>query len=226
MIRGKKDKYEDKEGNVTGWSVLLNLLKNIGSSFAGMIPFGDTVWQAVDSVAFGGKFYGLENVSISTVNDAITALLSISSAFGKGINHFRLKAESALSIISKTIFGAPYDNVIRLFNLAIKAGAQGVAGEYYGNYIYLCFTEDPTVSGDKAKFYDNLYAAYKSGDYAQYVKLYDAMVGDDSLYDMIVGEDVFTEKSIKSAMENRMKADYGVKSVKDLPKRYEAPEHR
>lgn len=220
-FRGKRDKYEDKDGDVSFLSVLKGLGLDMISGLFSEIPFGGDVWALGTSVATGGKYYGVTDVTTSALTDAGTALVNAGktlSGLVKDIgdpekepdfNSVRLKLDSVADATSKAL-GIPYENVLNLGKAVFRHGAKWLKGDYMGQYRYLQLTTDPGGSY-KGDYYDLLWQAYRK-DMEAHRTLYRQMVADG-----------WDPEKIKDAMEKRMKDEQGVKSVKDLKNRYQAP---
>lgn len=213
-FRGKKDKYQDKEGDMT----LLSTLKGVGLDMIGglfsEIPFGGDAWNFVSAKITGGKYYGVDDVTTAALNDALTALSNAGSTVSglltgeiTDINTARLKLDSVADAVTK-VLGWPYENVLNLGKAIFRQGAQAIKGDYMGQYDYLKLTTSPEKT---EAYYDLLYEAHRK-DPAAHAELYRQMVADG-----------WDPKKIKNAIEDRMKKAEGVNSVKDLKVRYEAP---
>ena len=228
LFRGKTDKYEDEEGNVN----LLSLLKGIGlDMIAGLfsdVPFGGDAWEGANGLLYkvtkgkaGQKYFGMDDVTVGALNDAAEAVgnagvaLSelIAAIFDKeeeaDFNKFRLRMDSVADAVSKAL-GIPYENVLNLGKAVFRHGAKWLEGDYMGQYRYLQLTTDPGGSY-KGDYYDLLWQAYRK-DMEAHRTLYRQMVADG-----------WDPEKIKDAMEKRMKDEQGVRSVKDLKSRYQAP---
>lgn len=220
-FRGKRDKYEDKEGDVSFLSVLKGLGLDMVSGLFSEIPFGGDAWALGTSMVTGGKYYGVTDVTTSALTDAGTALVKAGktvSGLLKDIfdpnkepdfNGVRLKLDSVADAVSKA-FGWPYENVLNLGKALFRHGAKWLEGDYMGQYRYLQLTTDPGGSY-KGDYYDLLWQAYRK-DMEAHRTLYRQMVADG-----------WDPDNIKNEMEKRMKDEQGVRSVKDLKSRYQAP---
>lgn len=220
-FRGKRDKYEDKDGDVSFLSALKGLGLDMISGLFSEIPFGGDVWALGTSVATGGKYYGVTDVTTSALTDAGTALVNAGktlSGLVKDIgdpekepdfNSVRLKLDSVADATSKAL-GIPYENVLNLGKAVFRHGAKWLEGDYMGQYRYLQLTTDPGGSY-RGDYYDLLWQAYRK-DPEAHRELYRQMVADG-----------WDPEKIKDAMEKRMKDEQGVRSVKDLKSRYQAP---
>ena len=219
MLRGGSDKYKDKDGNTTAESIFGGIGKDMASGFAGTVPFGAEAWELIASELFGEKYYGLDSTTITAISDFVDSCKSGFDSILDIINEpekdrlywqkKRLDWDKILKNTSKA-YGVPYDNVEKLFNIMISKGLN-LKGEYSGRYEYLKLTESASYSSNKSDYYDNLYAAYNN-DPAQFREIY---------FDM--RDFGFSEEAIKKAIEDRMKEEQGVNSVKDLKNRFVAP---
>ena len=221
MFRGRKDKYEDEDGEVSLESTLKALGKDMmGGAVAG-VPFGSDAWELLSSKLFGDKYYGMDAVTITAISDTISSLSGASELIGETVqsmadgeeinwNQVRLKMDNYADDISKAL-GVPYENIANLINATYRQVCIRANGEYVGEYQALKLTTDPEkYSGD---YYDILFKALQN-DRAAYEAIYEDMIGSGD----------FTTEKVKKAMEKRMKAAQGVKSADELERRYLTPE--
>ena len=219
LFRGKTDKYDDDDENVTAASVLRRIGHDMLGSAASMIPFGSDVWEMLNGWLGKDTYYGFDEITSSSINDLVNAVSkagkSLSSMFESAANGEEIDFDtqrktwdSVLKAASK-VAGVPYENVENLFNAVYRKAAIAAGGRYKGQYAYLKLT-----AGKSSDYYNNLYDAYKN-DKAAYEEIYADMLKDG-----------YTVDKIKSAMETRMKTDAGVTSVNDLDDRFLSPEQQ
>lgn len=226
FIRGKHDKWDDEEGNITFQSIAKGIGKDMIGGAASIVPFGSDIYDYISSKVFDEKYYGFESVTDSVIKDVVsgfdnayTELTEMLEDVKKGDFDFdkhRFALDKIASPMSKA-FGIPYDNVKNLINAlflnTVKVGAKaGGIDKYEGQLAYLYFTQNP--SKKPGEFYDLLKEAYDDNPEA-YKKVYDSLI-----------EHGFTEKKIKDNVEDRMKKEAGVTSVKDLDERFATPEEK
>jgi len=222
LFRGKKDKYDDDDGEVSLTSMLTGLSKDMIAGAASIVPFGGEAWEMIASKVFGEKYYGLDVSAVETVNDAVAGLQSADKLIsdmaqkivdGEPVDAAGtwIKLKKVLGNVSK-IAGAPVDNVLKLSSAIYRRGAIAAYGRYLGEYKALTVTSDPNTSTNRGAYYDLLYKASQN-DQKQYVEMYKEMLESGA----------FTADQIKSGMEDRMKKAEGVNSVKDLSHRFVAP---
>lgn len=223
LFRGKKDKYEDEEGEMSVESLLKAMGKDMVSGLFAEVPFGADAWELLSSQMFGDPYYGMDAVTVTALTDTLQSFSGLSELVGRlvknaaageeiGWNAARLELDGYLDDISKAV-GVPYENIMNLFNAVYRQVSVKISGKYLGEYQALKLTEDPEKHS--ADYYNVLYAAYR-GDAGAYEEIYADMVQSGS----------FPEEKIKSAMEKRMKNDQGVESVQDLESRYLSPEQK
>ena len=219
LARGKKDKYEDEDGNLTAGSVLSAVGKDmVGGALSG-IPFGSDAWELVSSKLFGDKYYGLDAVTVTAIQDTLEAMNSLTDQLGRigkaaltggeiNWNSERLKLDTELDSFSKAV-GVPYENVLNLGKVVVRQTVVRSLGQNVGEYAYLKLTTDPEKY--PSDYYDVLYKAM--GDNQEdYEKIYQDMLDFG-----------FDEDKIRNAIEKRMKEDQGVKNASDLDHRYLSP---
>lgn len=219
LLRGKTDKYEDGEGEVTMQSVLTALGKDMTGGALSTVPFGADAWELLSSKLFGDAYYEMDAVTVTAVQNTLKSISGLAEMAGRiaknaatGVetdwNGERLKLDNCLDDISKAA-GVPYENVANLFKIVYRQTAVAALGKYQGGYAYLKLTTDPEkYSGD---YYDLLYGAMK--DSRDYEAIYSDMLSFG-----------FHEDKIGGAMERRMKQDQGVERVEDLERRYLTPD--
>lgn len=222
MFRGRKDNYEDDKGDVTLWSVLGGLGKDMLGGTAAMIPFGTEVYEFSSSKIFGERYYGIEPVSVEAISNAVTSLSKLGDTIW-GTTKNVLKGENvdwesvlhqvddSADDISK-VAGVPYENVTNLFNAVARWALIGAKGKYLGEYAAMRLTHDK--GKNSTKYMDLLYDAMENSR-EDYNALWSQMVKDG-----------WTNDQIKRAMEKRMKDAQGVTEVSELEERYIAPEER
>ena len=71
----KWDDYKDEEGEVTAVTILTKFLDYFGDNFAGMFIWGDTAYETICTAIDHDRFFGLEVMSIETINDGIEKAL-------------------------------------------------------------------------------------------------------------------------------------------------------
>ncbi|MCQ2408815.1 MAG: hypothetical protein MJ065_09870, partial [Oscillospiraceae bacterium] len=229
-FRRKDDKYLDDDGNLTFGSFSKAIGFNMLTNGAGMFIAGKAALEfteiAADKIVkslggdaiFNASAYGLEVAELSAISDAATSVINAAGAIAKAVNDSidgeEVDIESAARKTWKAaedslvLFGIPLKNATTMLTSAAKQVLIPSLGKYIGGYYALRISTDPDTS--KSAFYDNLWACYKHDSHRTMKELYNTML-----------EDGFSAESIKTAMEKKMKAEQGVKSVKDLDERWD-----
>ncbi len=223
VFRGKDDEYENEEGERTFGSVMLGMGKDVFSSYASIVPLGDTVAEMINSLVWDDEFYGVSSISNSAflnlidaifdVGDTIKSMVEESKEGGIDWNDRRFDLENITVAFSKT-FGVPTDSVQKLVGATFRVGAKVATGSRIkGDYIYLKLSTSPKdYSSD---YYNLLFEAYKKKDGSY----------EDIVADMLESE-YFTEDKIRSAMDARLKEEQGVTSTEDMEYRYLFPDEQ
>lgn len=221
LFRGRREKYEDEEGEMSLQSVASALGKDMIGGQLSTVPFGSDAWELVSSKLFGNQYYGMDAVTVTAISDTISSLNGMGELIGSTLksvsagedvnwNSARIKLDGYMDDISKAA-GVPYENVVNLFNAGYRHTCIAALGKYQGEYAALKLTADPEKKA--STYYDLLYKAMK-----QAPEQYDAMYRD------MVDSGSFPADKIGSAMETRMKDDQGVEKVSELDQRYLSPE--
>ncbi len=208
MFRGKRDKYENGEGEMTLPSVLTALGKDMAGGAMAGIPFGSDAWEVLSSRVFGDTYYGMEAVTVSALKDTIEAFNGLADlmeesvrtiAAGESVdwNAARLELDGCLDKASKAV-GVPYENVANLFSASCRQVCIAALGKYQGEYAVLKLTADP--KSETGKYCAILWDCLKAGE----IEDYEAIGADLQELSGLDGE----------AIRKRMKALYD-KAVKE-----------
>jgi len=185
-----------------------NALANFADSnlFSAINP-GNYIPYIKDVVSIA-QDYDVSRMDMDGIDRTISSAKNLIKAF-KGTSKVST-GNAVVSFIGEAsrLFGIPLANLKRDVTTAALSAATGSDNrllEYRTRKILYRVTENTGM------FYD---------------VLYDAMQSDDDAYRIIYNDMIasgMTEEKIKGGMEDRMKAEQGVKSVKDLSERWEPP---
>jgi hypothetical protein len=203
LLRRRREKYEDENGNLTPWCVAAGIGKDMISGAASMIPFGSDVYNLINSALTGDKYYGTSSVTISAISDSATALLKGFNAVkdtigslmeGEDVDAKKLALDlnTTAQEIAKAL-GLPLENVENIAEIVFSNAAVATAGPYVGGYMVLRYTKNLNSTYVKGDAYDLLYKAYKN-DRTQYMRLRDLM-----------REDGFKDSNMDAAIKKREK---------------------
>lgn len=213
LIRGKREKYEDEEGEITLGSVLGEMGKDMLGGAVSFVPFGSDVWELVSSKLFDETYYGMDAVTVQALTDAVKSISGLTELFSgvaKSLaksekvdwREAALAADNYFDDFSKAL-GIPYENVVNTFNAAYLNGAKWMKGKYLGTYAAMQLnTGYKSGTGD---YYDLLWKALKAGDMDAYQTISEDLQKNIEQYEM-------TGESITSAMRSRYN-----KAVKENP---------
>lgn len=200
MARGKFKKYKDDDDEATFWSVNKQLLLNMVTSFGGMVPYGGTILEFIESSVdkistllggeniFDQKFYGFSENSLEAANDLGNTSQSLMANIIKAFQGKQTGETSARNIVDglSTLIhmstGLPAPNVIKDMQvLGLNAwrfyerfnGGWDEKSRLMAEYASLRVTTDP------AKYKSDYYALLKKAwtkDQAAYEELRKMMI--------------------------------------------------
>ena len=207
LFRDRRDKYKDEEGNITAESWAKGIGLSMVSNLSGMLPFGSTLIEALESsvdkwiMAGGGdamfdqRYYGLDaGMSVEAINsmvqdgrDAIAGLIetltAINNAAEAGETITFSDWEGFLRDIKKLgadigqATGIPVNNVFNTITGGIGRITEASEGYYVAEYTQRRIEKELTQNSRK-EFVQILAEAWRK-DKAQFDKLYDIMIHED-----------------------------------------------
>ena len=202
MARGKFKKYKDDDDEATFWSVNKQLLLNMVTSFGGMVPYGGTVLEFLESsvddiskllggeAVFDQKFYGFSENSLEAANDLGNTTKSLLANVIKTFLGNQTGETSARNIVDglSTLIhmstGLPAPNVVKDMQvLGLNAwrfyerfnGGWDEKSRLMAEYASLRVTTDPAKY--KSDYYTLLEKAWRH-DEAAYAEIYNKMIGE------------------------------------------------
>lgn len=223
IIDGLRDDDKDKK-----------YLERLLSAFTGLTGEEESIWEKAISVVLNGNLignmnpigqvpyardilslvqgYDVSRTDMEIFSDLVRATQTvIDSADGNGK---RTRAYAVKELISSgaKVFGVPVGNLARdIWGLvrSVATETENIPLQYEMEKAIYNITND----GNRSRYVDILYRAYRSGENDTYEFIYSDLVKN--------GVD---PAKIASGMESRMKADQGVTSVSDLEQRYLPPD--
>ena len=218
-IRGRDDKYKDKEGNLSFGSAFKQIAINMGSNAFGMIPLGSVLYEVIETTVdtisknnggdavFNATAYGLDaSTATGIVNDLVDAIGTLaknaSSIDLDSKNTTEKHIRDYVGILATTAqaFGYPAENFVKdgqaiALNVFRTLGASGsmnkYEAEYYSKRIFSAVT-----SSTKKEYMDILYRAYDN-DRDAYNKLYSLYTENDGF--------ATAKKTSKEYIDSQMK---------------------
>lgn len=202
FLRGRDDKWRNKEGEVTVGSVAAGIVRDMIGGLFSMVPGGSDVYNLGEAMATGGKYYGVSSVTVSALTDAGTAIYKAGTAISKAIEQANdpekevnvkalSKSMETLTLELSKALGVPAENIRNDVQIIMKTALNGAFGYYVGSYIMTRYTENMDSSYTKGDVYDLLYSAY---------------LHDRSAYNELrrmMKEDGFTDKNMDAAIKKR-----------------------
>lgn len=223
IIDGLRDDDKDKK-----------YLERLLSAFTGLTGEEESIWEKAISVVLNGNLignmnpigqvpyardilslvqgYDVSRTDMEIFSDLVRATQTvIDSADGNGKRTRAYAVKELLSSGAK-VFGVPVGNLARdIWGLvrSVATETENIPLQYEMEKAIYNITND----GNRSRYVDILYRAYRSGENDTYEFIYSDLVKN--------GVD---PAKIASGMESRMKADQGVTSVSDLEQRYLPPD--
>jgi len=117
-LRGKTDKYKDKEGEATFFSIISGIGRDVIGGAAGAIPVGTEIWDIISSWIYKDRYYGYSSVTESAISDIAETVQSTGSAILEG----KMTPAKWKKLVKNTaqLFGIPLKNVANLFNMILR----------------------------------------------------------------------------------------------------------
>ena len=199
-IRGRDDKYKDKEGKISFASAFKQILINMGSNGFGMLPLGSVLYEVIETTIdtvvqnnggeafFNATAYGLDaSTATGIVNDLVDAFQMLANNTtsvdldSKNTTEKHIRDYVGVLTSAAQAFGYPADNFVKdgqaiAVNVFRVLGATGQMSkyeeEYYAKRVFTA------ISKDKGGYMDILYNAYDN-DKDAYNKLYSIYIEND-----------------------------------------------
>ena len=209
-LRGKTKRYKNDDDEYTFLSILKALGINMAGNGFGMFPFGSVLWsgaeQFTDTIIktaggkafFGEKNYVIQNPMFDMFNDLGTDALKVTTEIEKAIiaatNGEDVDWESLLRKSYKAasaVFafkGVPLNNIKNDIDILLKNTIRLTKGQDEYEYWNLRITSKP--ENNKKEYYDLLYKMRGKKAY-------------DTIKELLIENDGFTEKDIEDAMNDR-----------------------
>lgn len=166
--------YRDDKGEVTPESVAAKILKDFGTSFAGLTMGGSEVQDFALALLGDGKWYDIDYPGLNLINDFASASVDFNNAIVKAVNTGDKKDMQKASVkMAKLIMqvfklnGVPTQNVYNIANAIYLWGTDiknGEAGTFNaGEGLFGLQDTSPT----KQQYAKQAVDAYKRGDIAK-----------------------------------------------------------
>ncbi len=145
------DKYRDEDGEVTASSVALAATNEMLGSMAGLVTFGDYIYEVVAAQVFNERYYGISDMGLETASELLSTFANADFSDGK--------TWKKLFFNFTDVFGIPADNVRKM----VEAIGGHIKDIENGEFLKLNSASESTVS----QYYSRLYKALRAGDTAR-----------------------------------------------------------
>jgi hypothetical protein len=205
LLLGRDDELRDEDGKLSVGAAAKTAAGEMLGSTLGMVSFGSEVGDLFSAVFLNKKWYDIELMGLSGINDTVNSLLRLQGAFdsekytGQKIWNAAIAfAESVLGL-----FGVPAANVHKIIDAVRAHGYTAMYGEQEGRRLRLI--SDATADSSVKL---QIYRAYKAAGYSE---------GDEYLELVAAAEDRGIEKNdIKAFVLGKLKEE------PEIVKKYEA----
>lgn len=187
FLLGKVDPYRDDETDeVTVEATLTAAGKEMISSAAGMVALGSQIYDLVESMVSGDRYYGISDSAIASISNTLE---SIANAAQKRDAASAWKATKGIL----TMCGVPVNNAVTLE----KAAAAWINTLQGSSFL------DSSGDTKKVQYQNRFLAAYRAGDDTKCSEILAYMVQNTDAW-----SDSRSEKSVMSSMKTYLKTAY------------------
>ncbi len=142
------DKYRDEDGEITASSFAGAAGREMLGSMAGMVVFGDFVYEALEARLFGERYYGISDSGLETVSNLLEDISSRDLTKADTWKRFVLDLAATM--------GVPAKNVSNMAD-AVIAHVKDIKN---GEFLSMNASADVSIS----QFYKRLYKALRDGE--------------------------------------------------------------
>jgi hypothetical protein len=164
----KPDRYRDENGELTAESITKGIMRDFGSAISGSFLLGSEIYDGLNAIFTGGRYYGLELASVDQVSTLIKDGVNLFSS-GNDIDKIQKNALKLINDVSY-LSGVPLKNATNLIN-GVKLHAQDIIN---GNPLSF----DAGYQRTNKQNATLLYNALESGDQDEFDKVYNRMLGE------------------------------------------------
>lgn len=226
LVYHKWWKYDRDKDKSMAEEMLGELLLGVLSSMSGMVFMGDTIYQAVMGLFFGGTWYGLEVSSLETINDLYDALANLAkysvewvdgetTESRKKAGYRTMKAIDDILVNVLKVYGVPLQNIQKTIESLYLYGVDA-ANAASGKDVPLTENEFPSYRNVPTQ-YEMMIEALTEGDKAEYKKLYDEKVATSDAQDPEESVSNAVGKAIQKAYdEGKITADDAYKAYDEI----------
>ena len=206
------DDYRDDDDEVTAQSIALGIMNDSISSFAGILPLGEEIYDLIMASVSDRTYYGISEAGLQSLNDTFNGIVS----FSGDVKDDEVTLESFTKLIKAAapMLMIPYNSV----NTLIEA-AKGYMNDIpSGNFLTFEYGAERSSTTQGRRMYEAVF----EGDMEKYAAVRDEMIQDGVEKGKTEEEAV---KDVVSAFKRAVKdsfaeGDIDAKKAEDILKKY------
>lgn len=163
------DDYRDEDDEVTAQSIALGIANDSISSFAGILPLGEEIYDLIMASITDRTYYGISEAGLQSLNDTFNGIVSFSGDVKD--NEVTLESFTKLIKAAAPMLMIPYNSI----NTIIEAAKGYINDIPSGNFLTFEYgaERNNTTQGKR------MYEAIIEGDTEKYNSVRDEMIEDN-----------------------------------------------
>lgn len=206
------DDYRDDDDEVTAQSIALGIMNDSISSFAGILPLGEEIYDLIMASVSDRTYYGISEAGLQSLNDTFNGIVS----FSGDVKDDEVTLESFTKLIKAAapMLMIPYNSV----NTIIEAAKGYIKDIPSGNFLTFEYGAERSSTTQGRRMYEAVF----EGDMEKYAAVRDEMIQDGVEKGKTEEEAV---KDVVSAFKRAVKdsfaeGDIDAKKAEDILKKY------
>lgn len=163
------DDYRDEDDEVTAQSIALGIANDSISSFAGILPLGEEIYDLIMASITDRPYYGISEAGLQSLNDTFNGIVSFSGDVKD--NEVTLESFTKLIKAAAPMLMIPYNSI----NTIIEAAKGYINDIPSGNFL----TFEYGAERNNATQGKRMYEAIIEGDTEKYNSVRDEMIEDN-----------------------------------------------
>lgn len=186
------DDYRDEDDEVTAQSIALGIANDSISSFAGILPLGEEIYDFIMASITDRPYYGISEAGLQSLNDTFNGIVSFSGDVKD--NEVTLESFTKLIKAAAPMLMIPYNSI----NTIIEAAKGYINDIPSGNFLTFEYgaERNNTTQGKR------MYEAIIEGDTEKYNSVRDEMI-EDNIAKGKSRDDA--ESAVRSALKSTLK---------------------
>ncbi len=186
------DDYRDEDDEVTAQSIALGIANDSISSFAGILPLGEEIYDLIMASITDRPYYGISEAGLQSLNDTFNGIVSFSGDVKD--NEVTLESFTKLIKAAAPMLMIPYNSI----NTIIEAAKGYINDIPSGNFLTFEYgaERNNTTQGKR------MYEAIIEGDTEKYNSVRDEMI-EDNIAKGKSRDDA--ESAVRSALKSTLK---------------------